>query len=166
MYDAYASEMQQTTQDEDYLLKHAQSLGSRPIRVLTSGNHGIPAGEPDRVKYQKEVTRAQARWLALSSNSKQIFAHSQSEYIQLDDPQTVISAIREVYDQEKQPTETPRPLPRVVELKASDGAMLKAQQSCRSANLVRESCYCIKATGHGSLGMNRLSNWRRRGSAP
>jgi pimeloyl-ACP methyl ester carboxylesterase len=98
MYDAYASEMEQMTQDEDYLQQHQRSLGSRPIRVLTSGHHGMP-DVPDRVKYQHEITEAQARWLALSSNSKQIFAHSASEYIQFDDPKTVISAIREVYDQ-------------------------------------------------------------------
>jgi pimeloyl-ACP methyl ester carboxylesterase len=99
MYDAYASEMEQMSQDEDYLQQHHRSLGARPIRVLTSGNHGVPEGEPDRAKYEREVAQAQARWLALSSNSKQIFAHSASEYIQFDDPKTVISAIREVYDQ-------------------------------------------------------------------
>jgi pimeloyl-ACP methyl ester carboxylesterase len=120
MYDAYASEMEQMTQDESYLQQHGGSFGSRPLRVLTSGNHGVPADDPDHVKYQREIARAQARWLALSSNSKQVFAHTSSEYIQFDDPDTVIKAIREVYDQASQPP------PRVVELKASDGALLKA----------------------------------------
>jgi len=101
MYDAFASEMEQMTQDENYLQRHRRSFGSRPIRVLTSGNHGVPAHVPDRLKYQQEITQTQARWLALSSDSKQIFAHSSSEYIQFDDPATVISAIREVYDQSK-----------------------------------------------------------------
>ena len=99
MYDAFASEMEQMTQDEEYLQQHRRSFGSRPIRVLTSGNHGVPADARDRAKYEQDVTQAQARWLALSSNSRQIFAHSNSEYIQFDDPETVISAIREVYDQ-------------------------------------------------------------------
>jgi hypothetical protein len=103
MYDAYASEMEQMTRDEAYLQQHRRSLGSLPIRVLTSGHHGIPEGVPDRVKYQHEITQAQARLLALSSNAKQIFAHTNSEYIQFDDPETVISAIREVYDQSKRP---------------------------------------------------------------
>lgn len=103
MYDAYASEMEQMTQDEAYLQQHRRSFGSRPIRVLTSGNHGVPAHVPDRVNYEHEITQAQARWLALSSNSKQIFAHHSSEYIQFDDPETVISAIREVYDQARNP---------------------------------------------------------------
>jgi pimeloyl-ACP methyl ester carboxylesterase len=104
MYDAYASEMEQMTQDESYLQKHRRSFGSRPIRVLTSGNHGVPADAPDHMKYELEITQAQARWLALSSNSRQIFAHSSSEYIQFDDPETVISAIREVYDQTRKPS--------------------------------------------------------------
>ncbi|MGH8140354.1 MAG: alpha/beta fold hydrolase [Steroidobacteraceae bacterium] len=104
MYDAYASEMEQMTQDEDYLQQHRRSFGSRPIRVLTSGNHGVPADTPDHGKYEHEITQAQARWLALSSNSKQIFAHDSSEYIQFDDPETVISAIREVYDQARKPS--------------------------------------------------------------
>jgi hypothetical protein len=99
MYDAYASEMEQMTQDEAYLQQHRRSFGSRPIRVLTSGNHGAP----DRIKYENEITQTQARWLALSSNSKQTFAHNSSEYVQFDDPDTVISAIRDVYDQARKP---------------------------------------------------------------
>jgi hypothetical protein len=107
MYDAYASEMEQMTQDEACLRQHQRSFGSRAIRVLTSGNHGVPAEAPDRVQYELEITHAQASWLALSSNSKQIFAHSNSEYIQFDDPETVITAIREVYDQSKKPPQHP-----------------------------------------------------------
>ena len=107
MYDAYASEMEQMAHDEAYLHQHQRSFGSRPIRVLTSGNHGVPAEAADRANYELEITQAQARWLALSSNSKQIFAHSNSEYIQFDDPETVITAIREVYDQSKKPAERP-----------------------------------------------------------
>lgn len=107
MYDAYASEMEQTAQDEAYLQQHRRSFGSRPIRVLTSGNHGVghletkPPDTAKHLKYEKETTLAQARWLALSSNSKQIFAHHSSEYIQFDEPEAVINAIREVYDQSK-----------------------------------------------------------------
>jgi len=53
------------------------------------------------LKYEKEMTAAQAHFLTQSSNSKQIFAQHSSEYIQFDDPETVIRAIREVYDQTK-----------------------------------------------------------------
>ena len=105
MYDADASEMEQTPADESYLQQHRRSLGSRPIRVLTSGNHGVghleskPPDTPKHLKYEQEITLAQARWLELSSNAKQIFTHNSSEYIQFDEPETLINAVREVYDQ-------------------------------------------------------------------
>ena len=105
MYDAYLSEMEQTASDEAYLQQHRRSFGSRPIRVLTSGNHGVghlerkPPDTPEHLKYEQETTLAQARWLGLSSNAKQIFARNSSEYIQFDEPETLINAIREVYDQ-------------------------------------------------------------------
>jgi hypothetical protein len=69
--------------------------------VLTSGHHGggpRDAGSPEGVEYQREVASAQARWLALSTDSKQVFARKSSEYIQFDEPAVVIEAIREVYD--------------------------------------------------------------------
>src|SRR6202008_1199355 len=109
-YDAYASEMEQTAADGAYLQQHRRSFGSRPIRVLTSGNHGVghlerkPPDTPEHLKYEQETTAAQARWLGLSSDSKQIFTHNSSEYIQFDEPDTVINAIREVYDQAHSPT--------------------------------------------------------------
>ncbi|MGI9104142.1 MAG: SUMF1/EgtB/PvdO family nonheme iron enzyme [Terriglobales bacterium] len=107
MYDAYLSEMEQTPRDEIYLRRHRRSLGSRPIRVLTSGNHAVghlpamPNLDPKHLEYERQVTLAQARWLTLSSNAKQIFAHHSSEYIQFDEPETVISAVREVYEQSR-----------------------------------------------------------------
>jgi formylglycine-generating enzyme required for sulfatase activity len=107
MYDAYASEMEQTPSDEIWLQQHRRSFGSRPIRVLTSGNHGVghlekkPPDTPKHLKYEQETTLAQARWLQLSSNSKQIFARNSSEYIQFDEPETLINAVGEVYDQTK-----------------------------------------------------------------
>jgi formylglycine-generating enzyme required for sulfatase activity len=105
MYDAYSSEMEQTPADETYLQQHRRSFGSRPIRVLTSGNHGVghleqkPPNTPKHLKYEQETTLAQARWLGLSSNARQVFARNSSEYIQFDEPETLINAIREVYDQ-------------------------------------------------------------------
>jgi pimeloyl-ACP methyl ester carboxylesterase len=109
MYDAYISEMEETPADEIYLQQHRHSFGSRPIRILTSGNHGVghlerkPPDTPEHLKYEQETTKAQAGWLSLSSNAKQIFAHNSSEYIQFDEPETVINAIREVYDQSRTP---------------------------------------------------------------
>lgn len=114
MYNAYASEMEQTAADETYLQQHRRSFGSRPIRVLTSGNHGVghldrkPPDTPEHLKYERETTLAQGRLLGLSSNAKQIFAHNSSEYIQFDEPETVINAIREVCDQAKRPVSAHR----------------------------------------------------------
>jgi hypothetical protein len=48
------------------------------------------------------VTLAQSRLLELSSNARQIFTKNSSEYIQFDEPDTVIDAIREVFDQSKE----------------------------------------------------------------
>jgi uncharacterized damage-inducible protein DinB len=44
--------------------------------------------------------------LPLSSNSKQIFTRNSSEYIQFDEPGTLINAIREVYDQSASPAQS------------------------------------------------------------
>jgi len=109
MYDAYASEMEQTPADEKWLQEHRRSFGSRPIRVLTSGNHGVgdldkkPPDTPKHLEYEQQNTAAQARWLELSSDARQIFARDSSEYIQFDKPQAVIDAIREVYDAARRP---------------------------------------------------------------
>jgi pimeloyl-ACP methyl ester carboxylesterase len=107
MYDSYISEMEQMPADEAYLGHHSRSLGSRPIRVLSTGKHGVhsldPAPPPDseQQKYQQAVAREQASWLALSSNAKQLFSDKSSEYIPLDQPSFVVDAVHEVYTQSK-----------------------------------------------------------------
>lgn len=107
MYDTYLSEMERTLEDETYLQEHHRSFGSRPIRVLSTRNHGVghlpatPDTDPKHLEFQHQVVLAQARWLALSSNAKQIFVERSSEYIPFDQPEAVVSAIREVYDQSK-----------------------------------------------------------------
>jgi len=104
MYDAYLSEMEQMPWDEDYLRQHRMSLGSRPVRVLSTGNHGVghlpatPDADPKHLEYERQIARAQASWLALSSNARQIFTRRSSEYVQFDEPDTVVDAIREVFD--------------------------------------------------------------------
>ena len=105
MYDAYISEMEQMPEDEAYLQGHSRSLGSLPIRVLSTGNHGIHVLDPTRPqnaeqqKYEQGVARAQAKWLELSSNAKQLFTDKSSEYIPFDQPSFVVDAIREVFTQ-------------------------------------------------------------------
>lgn len=109
MYDAYASEMEETARDEDFLKKNARSLGNRPLRVLTTGYHAHGFFNPKRawtaeeIGYEQDIQAAQARWLKLSTNAKQVFTQRSSEYIPFDDPGFVINAIREVYDQSGKP---------------------------------------------------------------
>jgi len=107
MYDSNISEMEQVPADETYLEQHSRSLGSRPIRVLTTGNHGVHSLDPSRApnpehqKYEEEVAREQAKWLELSSNARQLFTDKSSEYIPFDQPSFVVDAVREVYSQSK-----------------------------------------------------------------
>jgi pimeloyl-ACP methyl ester carboxylesterase len=105
MYDAYISEMEEMPSDEAWLQQHVRSLGSRPVRVLTTGNHGVGhlparnAQDPTHIEYERQIAMAEARWLTLSSNAKQIFPRHSSEYVEFDEPNVVIDAIREVYKQ-------------------------------------------------------------------
>jgi pimeloyl-ACP methyl ester carboxylesterase len=107
MYDAFISEMEQMPWDEAWLQQHRRSLGARPVRVLTTGNHGVghlpalDAQDPKHLEYEHQIALAQARWLGLSSNARQIFTPASSEYVEFDQPEAVVGAIREVYDQSR-----------------------------------------------------------------
>jgi hypothetical protein len=107
MYDSYISEMEQMPEDEAYLAQHQRSLGGRPLRVLSTGHHGVHFldstlhQDPEHQKRQQDVERAQAKWLESSSNAKQLFTGNSSEYIPFDEPSFVVDAIREVYPQSK-----------------------------------------------------------------
>ena len=57
--------------------------------------------DPKQVEYEHQIALAQARWLELSSNARQISPPQSSEYVEFDQPEAVVSAIREVYDQSK-----------------------------------------------------------------
>lgn len=107
MWDAGISEMENMPADEMWLQKHRTSFGARPIRVLTSGNHAVGHLDTQRptslkhLKYEYDVAVAQSQWLTLSSNARQVFTSHSSEYIQFDEPQVVVDAVREVCDQSK-----------------------------------------------------------------
>lgn len=109
LYDAALSEWEHMPETEAWLQQHSQSLGSRPIRVLTTGNHAVhflpapDAQDPKHLEYERQIGLAQARLLTLSSNAKQIFVPNSSEYVQFDDPGAVVDAVREVYDQARKP---------------------------------------------------------------
>ncbi|HXW77100.1 MAG TPA: alpha/beta hydrolase [Candidatus Eremiobacteraceae bacterium] len=102
LYNAVVSELLEMPWDEVYLISHLRSFGSRPVRVLTAQNHYYDtAATPARVHQrhladEREEARNQARWLTLSSNSKQIFAYQSGHYIELDQPELVIAAIHDV----------------------------------------------------------------------
>jgi photosystem II stability/assembly factor-like uncharacterized protein/pimeloyl-ACP methyl ester carboxylesterase len=105
LFDAVVSELHEMPGDEAYLKQHQQSFGSRPIRVLTSADHfGDTENTPAAVhlrhlKSEAAIAEGQAQFLTLSSNAKQGFAyHSGAAYIQFDQPDIVLAAIREVYD--------------------------------------------------------------------
>jgi pimeloyl-ACP methyl ester carboxylesterase len=104
LWDAIISEMEQVAADEIWLQRHRRVLGRTPVRVLTSGNHGVghldrpPPMSLEHLKYEYDRAIAQARWLTLSSDARQIFANRSSEYIQFDAPDVVVGAVREVWE--------------------------------------------------------------------
>jgi len=107
LWDAFISEMQNMPGDELWLQQHRTSFGARPVRVLSSGNHAVghlDTQQPtslQHLKYEYDVALAQARWLTLSSDAKQVFTNRSSEYIQFDQPEVVVAAVREVYDRSR-----------------------------------------------------------------
>jgi len=64
-----------------------RSLGDRPLIVLTAGLND----NPDWPAWQSEL-------LQLSSNSRQIIAANSGHNIQLDEPQVVVEAIRQMIE--------------------------------------------------------------------
>lgn len=102
-YDAATSEMEAMPDDWAYLQHHVTSFGSRPIRVLTTWHFGFPPAKPpevhrERIAFERDSARAQASWLQLSTDARQVFDYNEGrQYIQLDHPQIVVNAIREVF---------------------------------------------------------------------
>ena len=82
--DAANAELKEIPGDELWLQQHHKSLGSKPVRIITAAQH------------KPEMIAAQARLLDVSSNGKQIIArHSRGAYVQFDEPELVLQAIRE-----------------------------------------------------------------------
>jgi pimeloyl-ACP methyl ester carboxylesterase len=107
MWDADISEMEQVPADEVWLQQHRRTFGSTPVRILTSGNHGVghldrlPPMSLEHMRYEYDRALAQARWLTLSSDARQIFVTNSSEYIQFDRPDVVVGTVREIYEKTK-----------------------------------------------------------------
>lgn len=102
LYQAAIDELQEMPGDELWLRAHRRSLGARPVRVITAAQHfsDNEATAPDaRARHERAnrlMNDAQARLLALSSNARQVFAtRSRAAYVQFDEPELVLAAIRE-----------------------------------------------------------------------
>jgi pimeloyl-ACP methyl ester carboxylesterase len=108
VWDALISEASEIPAGEIWLQQHRRTLGSTPIRILTTGNHGVhfldkPARPTiEHLKYEYDRALAQSHWLTLSTDAKQIFVRGSGEYIPFDQPDVVVSTVREVYDKAKQ----------------------------------------------------------------
>jgi pimeloyl-ACP methyl ester carboxylesterase len=102
LYDEVISEMAEMPWDEEYLIRSRRSLGKRPLRILTAQNHYDDTSHTGIALHRKHTSaetalaHVQGRWLSLSSNSEQIFAYASGHYIQLDQPNLVIDAIRSI----------------------------------------------------------------------
>ncbi len=102
LYDAVISELQGMPADEVYLQTHVRSLGARPLRVLTAMQHFgplsrlTPKQRVEAAAFERINARSQAKWLRLSGDAKQIFARRSSHYIQYDQPDIVVNAVRDV----------------------------------------------------------------------
>ena len=82
--DTANAELENIPADELWLQQHRQSLGTKPVRVITAAQH------------KPETIAAEARLLEVSSNGKQVLAHhSRNAYVQFDEPELVVQAIRE-----------------------------------------------------------------------
>ena len=82
---------------------HEYPLGDTPLIVLTRGKQEYPDTEEGR-QLNEDRKRMQLDLLKLSRNSKQIIATPSGHHIQLDDPELVITAIRQVVDSVRQRT--------------------------------------------------------------
>jgi len=102
LFDTVIAELAELPRDEFYLRQHRRSLVNRPVRVLDSSPFYVDtAATPADVHARHERLaaqrmEAQKRLLALSSNSRLTLAHHSSDgYIQFDEPELVLRAIRE-----------------------------------------------------------------------
>jgi pimeloyl-ACP methyl ester carboxylesterase len=107
MFDANISEFEQLPADVDFLQHHRRFLGSTPVRVISTMHHAVHFYDPNWVptqeeqSYQDTIAQAQAQWLSLSSDSRQVFIRNASEYVTFDAPDDVAAVIRDVWERVK-----------------------------------------------------------------
>jgi hypothetical protein len=85
------------------LTHNPKSLGDLPLIVLTRGlPDSLPIlSEQENAQYDATWHELQRELVGLSSNGRQIIAQNSGHYIQLDEPNLVIEAVRELVEQEK-----------------------------------------------------------------
>jgi imidazolonepropionase-like amidohydrolase/pimeloyl-ACP methyl ester carboxylesterase len=108
LYDTFISEIEEMPRDEVYLREHRKSFGARPVRIITAAHHfnDGPTTPVNRhlahLRIEGDLAVSESRLLSLSTNSQQLIAYQSGYYSQLDQPDIVVGAIREVYDQSRQ----------------------------------------------------------------
>jgi len=94
------AEMDWSPEDIEDLYRHkgepAYMLGNMPLIVLTRGKGGFD-GRTDSLQLENERLQAQEELVHLSTNSKHIIDMNSGHNIHLEDPATVIAAIKEVF---------------------------------------------------------------------
>jgi pimeloyl-ACP methyl ester carboxylesterase len=97
---AVQAEMDWSPEDVANIYQHkdepAYKLGNMPLIVLTRGKGGFD-GRTDSLQLENERLQAQEALTHLSSNSKQVIDMNSGHNIHVEDPATVINAIREVF---------------------------------------------------------------------
>jgi pimeloyl-ACP methyl ester carboxylesterase len=89
------------TRSADEVRRARRSFGELPLRILTGTHHSAagphtPAAQRRRdADFERGWQALQRSWLALSSDARQTLARHSGHYVQLDEPQLVIAAIRE-----------------------------------------------------------------------
>ncbi|MBE0669968.1 MAG: alpha/beta hydrolase [Anaerolineales bacterium] len=84
-------------------IQKLKSLGNLPLIVLTRGlPDSLPIlSEQENAQYDATWHQLQFELVGLSSNSKQVMAQHSGHYIQLDEPNLVVDAVRELVDNKK-----------------------------------------------------------------
>jgi pimeloyl-ACP methyl ester carboxylesterase len=101
MYEALLSGVSQRAADVTYLKTHRSSLGSRPLRVILAAYEIPPTSRlpaVERIRFNDGFRAGGAKLLDLSTNARLISTDT-GAFVQFEEPNLVINAIHEVYDQ-------------------------------------------------------------------
>jgi pimeloyl-ACP methyl ester carboxylesterase len=77
------------------------SLGALPVLVLTAGSEflrGAPPGNPDAARMQQRWLELQREVLQQSSDARQVMVETSGHFIQREQPEVVVAAIRQMVE--------------------------------------------------------------------